>query len=387
MTTVLRVLALAMLLAVRARTLSNGTGGYYGWTGGERFTKLDRFLQDRMGVGGSKSEPAASQTAVDHGLWSRTAIAASVAVPQDEDDGAEDDDENDDEEEEEPRKPVKLRHWNRWEEENTVNDRNIQKLEPTRTMSPLSENKWKLFGSRRTIEETMRSSVRMKQFQNNNEAYNHQIRMSKEASCKVPRAKVIKVSDVYPSSNKIYMPSCTVLHVCGDDTGCCGSSTLKCGPKSSHAVNLHFFVYTALKMDDQQSNEKSLLFYNHTECECQSRTEDTMPRDTVPTTADFLVNRPMHWTGNTRLPSCKCPTEYTVRYLPNGSCSCDCFDKQHECIRYKKGKLKFNQLDQDCIFSGQCLLPMCDHGVYSHQTGRCPQRLDYLYSLKNKHYF
>lgn len=91
---------------------------------------------------------------------------------------------------------------------------------------------------------------RIKKYENkcldNNEAYNHQIRMSKEASCKVPRPKVIKVSDVYPSSNKIYMPPCTVLHVCADDTGCCGSPTLKCGPKSSHPVNLHFFVNVSI---------------------------------------------------------------------------------------------------------------------------------------------
>lgn len=46
------------------------------------------------------------------------------------------------------------------------------------------------------------------------------------------------------------------------------------------------------------------------------------------------------------LDNCKCPTEYTVRYLANGSCSCDCFDKQHECIRYKKGNIYFNFFDR-----------------------------------------
>lgn len=78
------------------------------------------------------------------------------------------------------------------------------------------------------------------------EAYKHQIRMSKEASCKVPRSKVIKVTDVYPSSNKKYIPSCTVLHVCADDTGCCSSPTLKCGPKSSQPIYLHFLVYVSI---------------------------------------------------------------------------------------------------------------------------------------------
>lgn len=88
-----------------------------------------------------------------------------------------------------------------------------------------------------------------KHFSGNNEggeAYKHQIRMSKEASCKTPRSRVIKVSDVYPSSNKKYMPTCTVLHVCAEDTGCCGSSTLKCGPKSSQPIYLHFLIYVSI---------------------------------------------------------------------------------------------------------------------------------------------
>lgn len=77
------------------------------------------------------------------------------------------------------------------------------------------------------------------------EAYKHQMRVSKEASCKVPRSRVVKVTDVYPSSNKKYIPSCTVLHVCSDDTGCCSSPTLKCGPKSSQPIYLHFLVYVS----------------------------------------------------------------------------------------------------------------------------------------------
>lgn len=41
------------------------------------------------------------------------------------------------------------------------------------------------------------------------------------------------------------MPTCTILHVCADDTGCCGSPTLKCGPKSSQPIHLHFLVYVS----------------------------------------------------------------------------------------------------------------------------------------------
>jgi len=42
---------------------------------------------------------------------------------------------------------------------------NIQKHEPARTMSPISENKWKLLGSRKTVEETFRNSHRISMLQ------------------------------------------------------------------------------------------------------------------------------------------------------------------------------------------------------------------------------
>lgn len=41
---------------------------------------------------------------------------------------------------------------------------------------------------------------------------------------------------------------------------------------------------------DQSSYQKSLLFYNHTECECQSKMDETMPRDTMPPTADVIAD-------------------------------------------------------------------------------------------------
>lgn len=43
---------------------------------------------------------------------------------------------------------------------------------------------------------------------------------------------------------------------------------------------------------EQSSNQKSLLFYNHTECECQSRTDDLMPRDTMPTASIVTPDPP-----------------------------------------------------------------------------------------------
>lgn len=133
MTAAPRVLALATLLAVGAQTLSNGgADGRHASAGVERYTKLDRFLQDRMGLAGvfgggvgNRSGPSAPTT--DRGLLSRTA-AASAAVPEDEDDDGADneddgDDDDDDEEDDEedlqdekyeatPEPIVRLRHKN-----------------------------------------------------------------------------------------------------------------------------------------------------------------------------------------------------------------------------------------------------------------------------------
>lgn len=54
--------------------------------------------------------------------------------------------------------------------------------------------------------------------------------------------QVIKVGDVYPSTTKLYVPACTVLHQCGEDTGCCGGATQRCGPKNTQRVELYFHV-------------------------------------------------------------------------------------------------------------------------------------------------
>jgi hypothetical protein len=74
-----------------------------------------------------------------------------------------------------------------------------------------------------------------------NEVHRHTIQMSRETACRVPQLKVIRVSDHYPSAAKVYLPSCTRLHQCAEDTGCCGVSQ-KCGPKSTKRVELYFFV-------------------------------------------------------------------------------------------------------------------------------------------------
>ncbi|KAG8303085.1 hypothetical protein J6590_018549 [Homalodisca vitripennis] len=113
------------------------------------------------------------------------------------------------------------------------------------------------------------------------------------------------------------------------------------------------------------SGLEKLPFYNHTECECQDKLDEVMPRDG--NAVDYRQERNSEH-------SCKCPSEYTVRRLANGSCSCDCFDKQRDCIKYKKGKEYFNHSDRLCIEMGTCQLPSCDFGVYLRSSGRCPRK-------------
>ncbi|XP_066907962.1 uncharacterized protein [Halyomorpha halys] len=206
-----------------------------------------------------------------------------------------------------------------------------------------------------------------------NEVRLHLLQMSKEFSCRVPQPKIIRVADHYPSMSNTYFPPCTKLHVCAEDTGCCGP-TQKCGPKASQKVELYFYVTVdSPSLGGHYSHKlmkiEKLTFYNHTECTCQDRT-DEMPRDTDLKTGldtNRIPNQPAPY-------RCKCPSEYTVRNLANGSCTCDCFDKQRDCTKYKKGKENFNHHDRICIETGKCTIPSCDFGVFNRRLGRCPRK-------------
>lgn len=67
------------------------------------------------------------------------------------------------------------------------------------------------------------------------------VKAAKELACRRPQPKIIRISDHYPSADKMYFPSCTRLHQCAQDTGCCVPSK-KCGPKSTQRVELYFYV-------------------------------------------------------------------------------------------------------------------------------------------------
>lgn len=63
--------------------------------------------------------------------------------------------------------------------------------------------------------------------------------VKKEGLCKYPHPKVIRISN---NTSKRFIPHFTVLHRCGDDTGCCWPDTKTCVVKTSVPVVLYFYV-------------------------------------------------------------------------------------------------------------------------------------------------
>ncbi|XP_054260808.1 uncharacterized protein LOC128985384 [Macrosteles quadrilineatus] len=245
----------------------------------------------------------------------------------------------------------------------------------SRSGESYSNWKWEQMGNRKSLDnlfQVYRSGLlkpdsTSKESQAQYEVYKHSKQMSRETLCRVPKPKVIKVSDVYPSTSKLYVPACTVLHQCGEDTGCCGGSAQRCGPKTTKRVELYFYTTYTVPSHSRRTSSglEKLPFYNHTECECLDKLEEVMPRDGQ--NSELRGDRSSEQ-------ECKCPSEFTVRRLANGSCSCDCFDKQRDCIKYKKGKEYFNHNDRLCIEMGTCQLPVCDFGAYLRSSGRCPRK-------------
>ncbi|XP_046388574.1 uncharacterized protein LOC124157680 [Ischnura elegans] len=269
----------------------------------------------------------------------------------------------------------------------------------TGTGSSFSEFKWDVLGNRTAMDEMRRRRLGRLSHSDNEvqEAVQHNLKVSREGLCKVPHPKVVQVKDVYPHPAKTYLPHCTILHQCGDDTGCCRHETLSCVPRKTKRIELYF--YTTTLGSSHRSVVEKLVFYNHTECECQDKMEEMMPRDTGKAT-DVMVRHFRHSSGGLRSENtrrwtpltsyrpdrtpeqppawnCRCPSLYSVRYPPSGSsgsCSCDCFDKQRECIRAKRGKEYFSLPDRLCIQSEECLPPTCEFGSYIRRAGRCPRK-------------
>lgn len=161
MTAAPRVLALATLLAVGAQTLSiGGADGRQATSGVERYSKLDRFLHDRMGLPGvfgggvgNRSGPPSPTT--DRGLLSR------AVAPEDEDDGnadnEEDGDDDDDDDDDEPRDDDELRDDEQEDEEDEVTPEPFVRLRHRSAGTVAAERNFGAYG--KVIMITIRSVI------------------------------------------------------------------------------------------------------------------------------------------------------------------------------------------------------------------------------------
>ncbi|XP_021945610.1 uncharacterized protein LOC110843869 isoform X2 [Folsomia candida] len=231
------------------------------------------------------------------------------------------------------------------------------------------------------------------------QAVEHALKVQTEGACRHPRPKLIRVQEFYPHPGKTYLPHCTILHQCSDDTGCC-KNDLTCSPKTTQRVELSFYTITV--ESNRGSTVERLVFYNHTECECRDKQDEMMPRDFPypESPSKSLMNNHLDNVGggqstgserggsqyesssvkNKNLLRCKCPSGFAERILGEGACSCDCFDRQTDCLRQKRGRNFFSMQDKWCIQSGRCEIPVCSYGSYIHLAGRCPRKRE-KYSL------
>ncbi|ODN06522.1 hypothetical protein Ocin01_00141 [Orchesella cincta] len=251
------------------------------------------------------------------------------------------------------------------------------------------------------------------------EAVRHAVKVTREGGCRVPKPRLVRVQDFYPHPGKTYVPHCTILHQCSDDTGCCKHDVLTCAPKTTQRVELAFYVSVRTEYDENHGLRSNLylqtisldqsrgptverlVFYNHTECECRDKMDEMMPRDSAayassnsdpfslpggnslsplnPYSAQSTLPKPKNNAqgqpqSSSKNSLCKCPSVFTERTLTDGSCSCDCFDKEKECLKLKRGRDFFTVQDKWCIQSGRCEVPECAYGSYIHLVGRCPRK-------------
>lgn len=236
-------------------------------------------------------------------------------------------------------------------------------------------------------------------------ANEHFLRIRTTARCRVPRTRVVHVKEFYSDPSKEYLPRCTVLHRCGDDSGCCDNEQYECVPRTMQEVTLHFYTIHLQNQNGEvglRNSVTKLLFTNHTECECQ-------PINDIPRTAP----RPPKFAASSRDPSNRlpvslpihppssddselvsgsgmheeipgaplkchnCPEPFTRRSYDDGRCSCDCFEKQKPCLKIKRGRDALGDLQRRCVETQECHVPECEYGLYDVETGRCPKRPDY----------
>nr|XP_017019654.1 uncharacterized protein LOC108072849 isoform X4 [Drosophila kikkawai] len=189
-------------------------------------------------------------------------------------------------------------------------------------------------------------------------AHAHMNQVLKEATCRVPQKRCQLVQQ---DPSKIYTPHCTILHRCSEDSGCCPSRTQICAAKSTHNVELHFFV----KSTKHRSVIEKRTFVNHTECHCIERSsynEDTAMANYGPSAVRATIL------------SCTCPRSFEKILQDDGQCRCDCSSGNYDCDWLKRGNEHFDMNNRKCIQQGRCKPPTCEYGLYMEKHGRCPKQ-------------
>lgn len=100
-------------------------------------------------------------------------------------------------------------------------------------------------------------------------ASEHYNRVLKYAKCQYPMAKVVNIQNELqnPSATKKYIPHCTILHYCGEHTGCCRLETEHCIAKTIEMVRLYFWTIEITARGHKKGIEV-IMMKNHTECMC-----------------------------------------------------------------------------------------------------------------------
>lgn len=61
----------------------------------------------------------------------------------------------------------------------------------------------------------------------------------------------------------------------------------------------------------------------------------------------FPDSKPGLLPASCRADRCRCPSNFSPREMGQSKgCACDCFDRQQDCLRYKKGKAYFSWEDR-----------------------------------------
>ncbi|XP_056642097.1 uncharacterized protein LOC130448658 [Diorhabda sublineata] len=241
---------------------------------------------------------------------------------------------------------------------------------PPKTFSKLTEYKWNHFGTKEKVEESMRKQLNLnpsREQLNVNAVIEHYKRVNQQSKCSTPLPRVISVQQEHPNPSKSYIPACTVLHRCADDSGCCKRHT-RCQYKTRTLVSLYFY---AKVIGNDHSTVERLDFYNHTECECKE-TEDIPYK--IDSGKSFDLETQQDIDNNT---SCSCPKPYKP-VIKSHKCACDCDENDEDCITLKRGNEHFSMTNRICIQDNLCGMPSCEYGAYMISEGKCPTKQDKL---------